>query len=180
MVDARCFRSVIYSVGHSTRSEEEFAELLRSFGIVQLADIRALPGSNRHPQFNRENLKVLLHPLGIAYTHLPALGGRRRGLGGESSPNQGWRNASFRGYADHMLSSEFETGLAELLALPRPMAMMCAEAVPWRCHRSLVADALAVRQVPVLHITAPSRASPHRLTSFAHLEGGKLTYPAQR
>jgi len=179
MVDTRSFRVGIYSVGHSTRSEEEFLELLRSFDIVQLVDIRALPGSNRHPQFNRENLRVVLPPLGIAYTHLPALGGRRRGLGRES-PNQGWRNASFRGYADHMLSTEFETGLSELLALPQPLAMMCAEAVPWRCHRSLVADALTARQIPVLHITAPSRASPHRLTPFARLEGGKLTYPAQR
>jgi len=171
--------SRIYSIGHSTRSEEEFAELLRSFGIVQLADIRALPGSNRYPQLTPENLEVLLPRLGIAYIPLPALGGRRRGLGRES-PNQGWRNASFRAYADHMLSSEFAAGLSELLALPQPMTMMCAEAVPWRCHRSLVADALAAREISVLHITAPSQAPAHRLTPFARLEGGKLTYPAQR
>jgi uncharacterized protein (DUF488 family) len=166
----------IYSVGHSTRSEADFLALLRSFQIVQLADIRTLPGSNRHPQFNSQNLEVVLPKLGIGYAHLPKLGGLRRGLG-PRSPNRGWRNANFRGYADHMLTAEFEEGLAELLGLPRPLAMMCAEAVPWRCHRSLVADALLVRGIVVSHIIGVSRASPHQLTSFAKVEGVRLTYP---
>jgi uncharacterized protein (DUF488 family) len=169
----------IYSVGHSTRSEADFLALLRSFQIVQLADIRTLPGSTRHPQFNSQNLEAVLPKLGIGYAHLPKLGGLRRGLGA-GSPNRGWRNANFRGYADHMLTAEFEEGLAELLALPRPLAMMCAEAVPWRCHRSLVADALLVRGILVSHIIGVSRASPHQLTSFAKVDGGRLTYPAAK
>jgi len=169
----------IYSVGHSTRSEADFLALLRSFQIVQLADIRTLPGSNRHPQFNSQNLEAVLPKLGIGYAHLPKLGGLRRGLG-PHSPNRGWRNANFRGYADHMLTAEFEEGLAELLGLPRPLAMMCAEAVPWRCHRSLVADALLVRGIVVSHIIGVSRASPHQLTSFAKVDGARLTYPAEK
>src|SRR5260370_2829658 len=136
----------IYSVGHSTRSEADFLALLRSFQIVQLADIRTLPGSNRHPQFNSQNLEAVLPKLGIGYAHLPKLGGLRRGLG-PHSPNRGWRNANFPGYADHMFTAEFEECLAELLALPCPLAMMCAAAVPRRCHRSLVADALLVRGI---------------------------------
>jgi uncharacterized protein (DUF488 family) len=169
----------IYSVGHSTRSEEDFLALLRSFQIVQLADIRTLPGSKRHPQFNSQNLEPTLSKIGIGYLHLPKLGGLRKGLG-PRSPNRGWRNASFRGYADHMLTAEFEEGLAELLALPRPLAMMCAEAVPWRCHRSLVADALLVRGIVVSHIIGVSRASPHQLTSFARVEGDRLAYPGAK
>jgi uncharacterized protein (DUF488 family) len=168
----------IYSVGHSTRSQDDFLALLRSFQIVQLADIRTLPGSKRYPQFNSQNLEVVLPKLDIGYVHLPKLGGLRRGLG-KRSPNQAWRNAGFRGYADYMLTPEFEEGLAELLALPRPVAMMCAEAVPWRCHRSLVADALLARGIDVFHIVGASRASPHQLTSFAKLDGTRLTYPAE-
>jgi len=168
----------IYSIGHSTRSEQEFIELLRLHGIATLADIRTIPGSRRNPQFNREQLSDVLQRAGIRYIHLPHLGGLRKSIG-EASPNKAWRNASFRGYADYMLTDDFERGLAELLELAKrgPLAMMCAEAVPWRCHRSLVSDALLARGRTVMHITSSSEPSPHELTPFAVVENGRVTYP---
>ena len=168
----------IYSIGHSTRSGTEFIDLLRAHQIAILADIRTIPGSRRNPQFNRAELSEALQRAGIDYAHLPRLGGLRKSIGPES-PNQAWLNASFRGYADYMQTDEFEAGLGELLDLASrgPVAMMCAEAVPWRCHRSLVSDTLLARGIRVQHITGRGPASPHEMTSFASLRGGKVTYP---
>jgi uncharacterized protein (DUF488 family) len=168
----------IYSIGHSTRSGTEFIDLLRAHQIAILADIRTIPGSRRNPQFNRAELSEALQRAGIKYTHLPRLGGLRKSIGPQS-PNQAWRNASFRGYADYMQVEEFTAGLEELLKLASrgPLAMMCAEAVPWRCHRSLVSDALLARGICVQHITGRGHASPHEMTSFAAVRAAKVTYP---
>src|SRR5262244_2578486 len=170
--------TLIYSIGHSTRDGTEFIDLLRAHQIAILADIRTIPGSRRNPQFNRAELSEALQRAGIKYTHLPRLGGLRKSIGPQS-PNQAWRNASFRGYADYMQTEEFEAGLEELLKLASrgPLAMMCAEAVPWRCHRSLVSDALLVRGISVQHITGRGNASPHQMTPFASVRAGKITYP---
>ncbi|HEX5417892.1 MAG TPA: DUF488 domain-containing protein [Chloroflexota bacterium] len=170
----------IYALGHSTRSFADLVELLRAHGVATLADIRTIPRSRRNSQFNKEALEAALPAEGIRYVHLPRLGGRRKGLG-EGSPNTGWRNLSFRGYADYMQTPEFAAGLTELLAIAQagPVALMCAEAVPWRCHRSLVADALQARGIVVHHIQSARRATPHRLTPFARIEGERVTYPEE-
>ncbi len=154
--------------------------MLRLHDVATLADIRTIPGSRRNPQFNREELSRALDRAGIRYVHLPRLGGLRKSIGA-SSPNQGWRNSSFRGYADHMLTEDFETGLQELLALEAagPVAIMCAESVPWRCHRSLVSDALVARGTSVLHITGRGRPTPHQMTPFASVHNGRVTYPGE-
>ncbi|GEL73228.1 DUF488 family protein [Myxococcus virescens] len=168
----------LYTVGHSTRTLDELIALLRPFGVSTVADIRTIPRSRHNPQFEREALRSALRRHHLRYVHLPALGGLRHARG--DSPNAGWRNASFRGYADYMLTGEFESGLAELreLVVEGTVALMCAEAVPWRCHRSLVADALTVRGAQVEHITSRTRSTPHRMTDFAHVDGTRLTYPA--
>jgi len=170
----------VYTIGHSTRSGEDFLALLRQYGIVSLADIRTMPRSRHNPQFNTEALARTLPSEGIAYVPLAALGGLRRGLGVES-PNTGWHNASFRAYADYMLTEPFRQGLEELLALAArgPAVIMCAEAVPWRCHRSLVADALVIRGIRVLDILDQRHAPPHQLTPFARVEGSRITYPPE-
>ena len=170
----------IYALGHSTRSIAEFVELLHHYGVTTLADIRTIPRSRHNPQFNRADLEASLLRENIRYVHLPRLGGLRRGLG-KASPNTAWRNASFRGYADYMQTEEFARGLAELLALAvnGPVALMCAEALPWRCHRSLVADALLARGIGVQEIQSARRVTPHRLTPFAHVEGEHITYPGE-
>ena len=172
-------RKLIYSIGHSTRSGTEFIDILCAHQIAILADIRTIPGSRRNPQFNREELSEALQRAGIQYIHLPRLGGLRKSIGARS-PNQAWRNASFRGYADYMQTDEFEEGLGELLKLASRgrLAMMCAEAVPWRCHRQLIADALVARGVEVRHITGAGAAAPHRLSAIARLEGDRLVYDA--
>jgi 3-methyladenine DNA glycosylase/8-oxoguanine DNA glycosylase len=168
----------IYTVGHSTRSLDELVTLLRAAGVSVLVDIRTIPRSRHNPQFNRDALRVALRSRQLRYVHLPALGGLRRAR--PDSPNAGWRNASFRGYADYMLTEDFEAGLGELRALAQnTAALMCAEAVPWRCHRSLVADALAVRGAQVEHITGTGHARPHHLTSFARVDGTRVTYPGE-
>ena len=166
------------TIGHSTRTLEEFAAVLRAHGVEHVVDVRTVPRSRRNPQFNREALPEALAAYGIGYTHLPSLGGLRHPHA--DSPNTAWRNLSFRGYADYMETPEFAAGLAELLALAgqRQVAIMCAEAVPWRCHRSLIADALLVRGVPVEDILSAARRAPHRLTPFARVEGTRITYPA--
>jgi uncharacterized protein (DUF488 family) len=153
-------------------------DLLRSVGVTVLADVRTIPRSRANPQFEGPALARSLAGGGIKYVHLPALGGLRHAR--KDSPNAAWRNASFRGYADHMQTPEFEEGLCQLRALAHegPVALMCAEAVPWRCHRSLLADALLARGVVVQHILGPGRTSPHRLTPFARIEGRAVTYPA--
>lgn len=166
----------LYALGHSTRPLEEFLGILRRHGIATLADIRTVPRSAHNPQYDQPALKSALARGGIGYVHLASLGGLRRSKG-ENPDTAGWRNRSFRAYADYMQTPEFEAGLAELLALPGPVAMMCAEAVPWRCHRSLVADALTARGMPVLQITA-AEALPHRLTPFAEVRGTRVVYPA--
>ena len=166
----------VYTIGHSTRSFDELVELLRGFGVTTLADVRTMPRSRRNPQFNSEVLRAELPRYGLRYAHLPRLGGLRHTHAG--SPNDGWRNPSFRGFADYMLTDEFAAGIDELLALDDTVAVMCAEAVPWRCHRSLIADALTVRGLSVEHILAAARTTPHALTPFAHVHGTRLTYPA--
>jgi uncharacterized protein (DUF488 family) len=169
----------VYTLGHSTRPLEEFVEILRAFEIATVADIRTIPRSRHNPQFEGDALRTALRRRRLGYVHLAALGGLRHSR--KDSPNAGWRNKSFRGYADYMLTEDFEAGLAELREVARDgtVALMCAEAVPWRCHRSLVADALIVRGAEVLDITSPKRATTHRLTRFAKVDGTRLTYPEE-
>lgn len=168
----------IYTIGHSTRSLEGLIEALRAHGVRTLVDIRTAPSSRRVPHFNREVLARALPAAGIAYRHLKALGGWRKGSPPDS-PNAGWRSPGFRAYADYMLTAEFEAALAELLALARqaPTAIMCAEMALRLCHRSLVSDMLAARGLRVRHIIDARRSQPHRLTPFARVEEGRVTYP---
>jgi uncharacterized protein (DUF488 family) len=172
-------RARVLAIGHSTRPEKELVELLQAAGVATLADVRTIPRSRANPQFEGPTLARTLAAAGIGYAHLPRLGGLRHAR--KDSENGAWRNAGFRGYADHMQTPEFEEGLCQLRALAKegPVAIMCAEAVPWRCHRSLVADALLSRGVVVEHIVGKGRTRPHRLTSFAHLEGRRVTYPPE-
>lgn len=167
----------IYTIGHSTRTVEEFIDVLKRYGIQLLVDVRSLPGSNHMPQYNREELGPSLEKEGIAYTYLGLLGGLRKTR--KDSPNQGWKNASFRGYADYMQTPEFKEGMEELTALAsdRTAAIMCAEAVPWRCHRSMVGDALLVRGWEVLDIFDAKTVKEEKLTSFAKVDGIDITYP---
>ena len=177
---AKSWRDVrIYTIGHSTRTLDELVALLRAFGVSLLADIRTIPRSRHNPQFNADSLRAALPRRRLRYAHLPRLGGLRRAR--EVSPNAGWRNASFRGFADYMMTEEFEGGLAELrtLTASASVALMCAEAVPWRCHRSLIADALVARGAHVEHIIGPTRATPHRLTPFATVSDKRVTYPGE-
>ena len=168
----------IFTIGHSTRPIEEFLALLRGHGVRRLVDVRTVPRSRHNPQFGADALAPALERAGIAYLHLPGLGGLRHPSPG--SINTGWRNRSFRGYADHMQSGAFAESLQRCLELAAesPLALMCAEAVPWRCHRSLIADALLVRGIEVLEIVSPTAARPHTLTSFAKVSGTTVTYPA--
>lgn len=170
-------RARVLSIGHSTRPIEELIELLRRAGAAVVADVRTIPRSRANPQYEGPALARSLSRAGLGYVHLPELGGLRHARTG--SPNGAWRNASFRGYADHMATPEFEEGLRRLRDLARsgPVALMCAEAVPWRCHRSLLADALLARGVTVQHVTGPGKTRPHRLTPFARIEGRRVTYP---
>lgn len=170
--------ATVYTIGHSTRPQAELIDLLHHYSVATLADVRTVPRSRHNPQYNTDVLAEDLPRNGIAYVHLPRLGGLRRGLG-SASPNTGWRNASFRGYADYMQTEEFARGLDELQALTAggPVALMCAEAVPWRCHRSLIADALLVRGVVAHDIQSRTRADAHKLTPFARVVGERITYP---
>jgi uncharacterized protein (DUF488 family) len=170
---------VLWTIGHSTRPIEEFIGLLQTQGIQLLADVRMTPYSRRNPQFHSDALAKSLADAGIQYRHMPALGGRRKSR--PDSMNVGWRNESFRGYADHMQTREFWNALDDLLATGQTLsvAIMCAEAVPWRCHRTLISDALVSRGLTVQHIISPSSLQSHTLTSFAKLDEGRLTYPAE-
>lgn len=167
----------VLTIGHSTRSADELMGLLAANEVTLLVDVRTVPRSRHNPQFNRDTLPERLAGDGIEYRHVPALGGLRKPRPG--SPNDGWRNASFQGYADHMQTAEFEAALGQLIDLAegRHIAVMCAEAVPWRCHRSLIADALLARGMDVGHIMDKGLPKPHRLTSFASVEDGNVTYP---
>lgn len=168
----------LFTIGHSTRTTEAFLALLGAYAIARIVDVRTLPKSRRNPQFARENLERSLSDAGIAYTHMKTLGGLRKPA--RDSINSGWRNDAFRGYADHMQTSEFAVAVDALIALAHGArtAVMCAEAVPWRCHRSLLGDALLVRGVDVVDIISATQSRPHELTSFAHVEGTDITYPA--
>jgi len=169
----------IFTIGHSNRPIEEFLRLLNAHGIKRVADIRTIPRSRHNPQFNSDALSESLSAAGIDYTPMKELGGLRHAK--SDSINTAWKNASFRGYADYMQTPEFAAGIASLikLAAEEPTAIMCAEAVPWRCHRSLVADALVIRGIEVEDILSATRAQPHALTSFALVNGTQITYPGQ-
>jgi uncharacterized protein (DUF488 family) len=168
----------IFTIGHSTRPIDEFIALLQKNGVGQLIDIRTLPKSRRNPQFNSDALAASLRAAKIRYVHMKELGGLRHPS--KDSINLGWRNDSFRGYADYMQTPDFASALANAidLASEHPTALMCAEAVPWRCHRSLVADALLVRGIRVLEIVSSAEPKEHALTSFAHVQDTHLTYPS--
>ena len=169
----------VLTIGHSTRTLDTFIEMLCAHGVKHLADVRTIPRSRHNPQFNRDTLPEALRLKGIAYSHIAGLGGLRHAR--PDSPNTGWHNASFRGFADYMQTPEFEAGLEKLieLAARAQTVIMCAAAVPWRCHRSLIADALKVRGVQVEHIMSTSRTQPHLLTPFAKVSGIRITYPEE-
>ena len=167
----------IWTVGHSTRKIDDFISLLEENGIKLVADVRMFPGSKRHPQFGREALAKSLSECGIRYEHFPELGGRRKAK--PDSKNTAWRNESFRGYADYMETDEFGKGIARLGELAEkfgPAAIMCAEAVWWRCHRSLISDYLKARGVELLHILDRNKVAPHPFTSAARIVNGQLSY----
>jgi hypothetical protein len=175
----RASEPVVLTVGHSTRPLGEFIELLKAHSVARLVDVRTVPRSRHNPQFNRDTFPAALRLAGIGYTHAAGLGGLRRAR--PDSPNQGWRNVSFRGYADYMQTVEFARSLEELvdLAERERVALMCAEAVPWRCHRSLIADALTVRGIHVQEIIGDADCRAHALTAFAKVDGTTITYPAE-
>jgi len=168
----------VATIGHSNRTIEEFIALLKQNGIACVLDIRTVPKSRHNPQFGQDQLPGALAAAGIEYRYLAGLGGLRRPR--PDSPNGGWRNTSFRGYADYMQTDEFAKNVDTVVALAdhTRCALMCAEAVPWRCHRSLVADALLVRGVAVEEIIGPQKPKPHKLTSFAQVDGVRITYPS--
>ena len=168
---------LVLTIGHSNRPIEEFVSLLWSNEVARVLDVRTVPRSRHNPQFNLDALPATLETVGISYTHLPGLGGLRRSR--SDSPNAGWRNLSFRGYADYMQSEEFEENVEHVaeMAKTESCVLMCAEAVPWRCHRSLVGDALLVRGVRVEDIFGPGARRPHVLTRFARVLGTRITYP---
>ena len=171
-------KGTVFTVGHSTLPIEQFIALLKTYGVDYLLDIRTVPKSRHNPQFNSDDLKQSLAGADIAYRAVPELGGLRHAR--KDSPNGGWRNKSFRGYADYMQTAGFQSGLQLLIDLSRKhrVAIMCAEAVPWRCHRRLLADALLARGVVVEHIVGKGRTAPHELTPFAVREGRRVLYPA--
>ena len=167
----------VFTIGHSTRTLEEFIQLLKTYGVTLLLDVRTVPRSRHNPQFNKETLPASLKPQGIMYIHMPEIGGLRRPK--RDSVNLAWRNSSFRGYADYMQTKEFTDNLLKIVALAREncLALMCAEALPWRCHRSLISDALVVRHVKVQHIISATSTIRHELNEMAQVEGTKITYP---
>jgi uncharacterized protein (DUF488 family) len=170
--------AIIFTVGHSTRTLAELGEIVRAHGVRTIADVRLIPKSRRYPNFYAESLSETLPPMGLAYVPFKSLGGRRRPRA--DSPNVGWRNESFRGYADFLQTPQFLAALDELIAVASASAtaIMCAEAVPWRCHRSLIGDALLVRGWRVMDIYDERKATPHAMTEFAKVEGLRITYPA--
>ena len=167
----------VFTIGHSTRTLEEFIQLLKTYGVTLLVDVRTVPRSRHNPQFNKETLPASLKPEGVRYMHMPDIGGLRRPK--RDSVNLAWKNSSFRGYADYMQTKEFTDNLLKIIALAREncLALMCAEALPWRCHRSLISDALVVRHVKVQHIISAASCLSHELNETAKVEGTKITYP---
>jgi uncharacterized protein (DUF488 family) len=167
----------VFTIGHSTRTLEEFIQLLKTYGVTVLVDVRTVPRSRHNPQFNKETLPASLKLSGVKYIHMPEIGGLRRPK--RDSVNLAWRNMSFRGYADYMQTKEFTDSLLKIVALAREncLALMCAEALPWRCHRSLISDALVVRHVKVQHIISATSTIRHGLNEMAQVEGTKITYP---
>lgn len=170
-------KEVVYTIGHSTRPVAEFIDIIRTFGIRKVIDVRTVPKSRHNPQFNGDVLRESLKAVGILYLHMKGLGGLRHAR--RDSPNKAWRNASFRGFADYMQTEEFEENLLKLVveAGKQVTVIMCAEAVPWRCHRSLIGDALLVRGVSVIHIMGMNSTRDHELTPWAQVEDGRISYP---
>ncbi len=168
---------IIYTIGHSIRTIAEFTELLKTYGITLVVDVRTVPRSRHNPQFNKETLPSSLKTHTVKYIHIPDIGGLRRPK--HDSINLAWKNSSFRGYADYMQTKEFNDNLLKITALAREncLALMCAEALPWRCHRSLISDALVVRNVKVEHIISSNSCINHALNEMAHVEGNQITYP---
>jgi uncharacterized protein (DUF488 family) len=169
--------TTVLTIGHSTRTWKAFLEILRAHRVKRVIDVRSIPRSRHNPQFNRETLPTKLRVARVGYVHLRKIGGLRRAR--RDSPNMGWRNTSFRGFADYMQTSDFEAGLHRLMKLAgqKRSAIMCAEAVPWRCHRSLIADALTVRGIRVDDIMSTKRSQVHSLIPFARVQGHRITYP---
>lgn len=169
--------SPVMTIGHSTRALEFFIRMLKAHQVTMVVDTRTVPRSRHNPQFNKETLPDKLKAVGIEYVHMPGLGGLRQPL--PDSQNKGWKNNSFRGFADYMQTEDFEENLKALInfAGQERCALMCAEAVPWRCHRSLIADALVIRGIKVEHIMSLSRTQPHKLTPFALVKDLHITYP---
>jgi uncharacterized protein (DUF488 family) len=167
----------VFTIGYFTRTLQEFTELLIAYGITLVVDVRTVSRSRHNPQFNEETFPSILKHVGIEYIHMPEIGGLRRPKA--DSVNLAWRNKSFRGYADYMQTEEFTGNLLKIIVLAREnrLALMCAEALPWRCHRSLISDALVIRHVSVLHIIGKNNAITHELTEFAHVEVTRITYP---
>ena len=170
-------RTVVFTIGHSNRSIDEFIDMLTHFGVDTVVDVRTIPRSRANPQFNGDGLGAKLAAHGIGYVHMAELGGLRHARAG--SKNTAWRNASFRGFADYMQTNEFRKGVTRLAGLARRSStvVMCAEALPWRCHRSLIADALVVRGMSVIHITGRSSQRTHTITPWAVVSGTRITYP---
>jgi uncharacterized protein (DUF488 family) len=168
---------IIFTIGHSTRTIDEFVELLKTYAVTMLVDVRTVPRSRHNPQFNKETLPSTLKSHIIKYIHMPEIGGLRRPK--HDSINLAWKNMGFRGYADYMQTQEFTEHLLKITALAREncLALMCAEALPWRCHRSLISDALVVRHVKVQHIISKTSCLNHELNEMAHMEGNQITYP---
>lgn len=167
----------VFTIGHSTRTLDEFIGLLQAYGISLVVDVRTVPRSRHNPQFNKETLPGSLKPSGVKYIHMPEIGGLRRPK--HDSVNLAWKNMGFRGYADYMQTKEFIENLLKIVALAREncLALMCAEALPWRCHRSLISDALVVRHVKVQHIISASSCINHELNETANVDGTRITYP---
>ena len=169
--------TVVFTIGHSTRTLEEFIELVQIYSVTLIIDVRTVPHSRHNPQFNKEALPSTLKDVGVKYIHLPEIGGLRHPK--PKSINTALKNSSFRGYADYMQTKEFTDALLKIMALAREnqIALMCAEALPWRCHRNLISDALVARHVRVLHIISKTSTINHELSETAHVEGNKVTYP---
>ena len=170
---------IVMTIGHSTRPAKEFIRLLKAHQVQRLVDVRTVPRSRHNPQFNRSELSPALHSSRLHYTYMPGLGGFRHAR--LDSLNTGWHNASFRGFADYMQTPEFRKNIEDLIRLAKSerIAIMCAEAVPWRCHRSLIADALLARGIEVQEITSAIHTRPHTFTSWGKINGTKVTYPAE-